>query len=154
MKIRPIVAVVSGVLVFLTSEIIADYIDDNPPVTCNDGWPSISIGIQGACSWHGGVKHESHFGRGLVQVIGWFAGIWTIGALLDPPKRDTQKKEHDKLTISKIDTKPSEVVCPVCGAPMRLRTASRGKHKGNRFWGCSRYPTCRGIVQYHDKIGD
>jgi hypothetical protein len=38
--------------------------------------------------------------------------------------------------------------CPVCGAPMVLRTARRGKNKGGRFWGCSTYGTtrCRGIV--------
>ena len=37
--------------------------------------------------------------------------------------------------------------CPVCGAPMVLRTARRGKYKGDRFWGCSTYgrTRCRGI---------
>ena len=27
---------------------------------------------------------------------------------------------------------------------MRLRTARRGRNAGNQFWGCSRYPACRG----------
>lgn len=31
--------------------------------------------------------------------------------------------------------------CPLCGAPMILRTA---RQSGNRFWGCSRYPVCKG----------
>lgn len=38
------------------------------------------------------------------------------------------------------------VSCPRCGAPMVLRTAKRGEHAGRQFYGCSRYPKCRGIV--------
>lgn len=36
--------------------------------------------------------------------------------------------------------------CPRCGNAMVLRTASRGENRGNSFWGCSGYPTCKGIV--------
>ena len=36
--------------------------------------------------------------------------------------------------------------CPKCGAPMVLRTAKRGDYAGRRFYGCSAYPKCRGIV--------
>ncbi len=36
--------------------------------------------------------------------------------------------------------------CPRCGAPMKLRTAKQGQHKGREFWGCSRFPACRAIV--------
>ena len=38
------------------------------------------------------------------------------------------------------------VLCPVCGAPMVRRKATRGKNAGQEFYGCSRYPKCRGIV--------
>lgn len=34
--------------------------------------------------------------------------------------------------------------CPNCGSDMVLRTAKRGKNIGSKFWGCSRYPKCRG----------
>ncbi|WP_105433024.1 helix-hairpin-helix domain-containing protein [Neorhizobium sp. T6_25] len=34
--------------------------------------------------------------------------------------------------------------CPICGSQMRYRTAKRGHRAGRPFWGCSRYPTCRG----------
>lgn len=33
---------------------------------------------------------------------------------------------------------------------MVLRTAKRGSHAGNRFWGCSRFPDCRGIRSLDD----
>ena len=37
--------------------------------------------------------------------------------------------------------------CPNCGAVMRRRTATQGKFTGQPFWGCSRFPTCRGKRQ-------
>lgn len=39
------------------------------------------------------------------------------------------------------------VTCPSCGSEMRLRTARRGPSAGSRFWGCSRFPKCRGTRQ-------
>lgn len=38
------------------------------------------------------------------------------------------------------------ISCPRCGALMVLRTAKRGEHAGRQFYGCSRYPKCKGIV--------
>jgi restriction system protein len=38
--------------------------------------------------------------------------------------------------------------CPICRSPMKLRTAKRGTKAGSRFWGCSRYPDCRGTLDY------
>ena len=37
--------------------------------------------------------------------------------------------------------------CPHCGSPMVLRTATRGANAGEKFWGCSTYPGCRGTRQ-------
>lgn len=34
--------------------------------------------------------------------------------------------------------------CPKCGALMVLREAKKGPNAGSRFWGCSRFPQCRG----------
>ncbi len=36
------------------------------------------------------------------------------------------------------------VQCPLCNAAMVRRTARRGRHIGKSFWGCSRYPNCKG----------
>ncbi|WP_370688761.1 topoisomerase DNA-binding C4 zinc finger domain-containing protein [Roseomonas sp. GC11] len=36
------------------------------------------------------------------------------------------------------------VCCPACSAPMTLRVARRGRHSGSKFFGCTRYPKCRG----------
>ena len=34
--------------------------------------------------------------------------------------------------------------CPRCGAEMVRRSARRGAHRGSVFWGCPRFPSCRG----------
>lgn len=36
--------------------------------------------------------------------------------------------------------------CPKCGIPMVVREARRGSRKGERFYGCVNYPSCREIV--------
>lgn len=37
--------------------------------------------------------------------------------------------------------------CPKCGGKMLLRTATRGKYKGRKFYGCENYPKCRAIMR-------
>lgn len=36
--------------------------------------------------------------------------------------------------------------CPVCGVQMAQRVAKRGATIGQRFWGCSGYPKCKGTL--------
>ena len=38
--------------------------------------------------------------------------------------------------------------CPQCNAPMVRRTAKKGRYAGQAFWGCSRYPSCRGTTEW------
>lgn len=35
--------------------------------------------------------------------------------------------------------------CPVCTEMMTLRTARRGANIGDKFWGCQKFPVCRGV---------
>jgi len=44
-------------------------------------------------------------------------------------------------------TVATEPVCPQCGAGMLKRTARKGGNAGAEFWGCSKFPTCRGVRQ-------
>lgn len=39
----------------------------------------------------------------------------------------------------------AEPKCPHCGASMVKRTARKGNNTGGEFWGCSKFPTCRGV---------
>ena len=36
-------------------------------------------------------------------------------------------------------------LCPKCGAEMVIRTARKGVYTGEQFWGCPRFPDCRGV---------
>jgi restriction system protein len=36
--------------------------------------------------------------------------------------------------------------CPRCGKEMVLRTIRHGKKAGSNFWGCPRYPICKGTL--------
>ena len=43
--------------------------------------------------------------------------------------------------------------CPKCDETMVLRTAKKGRNAGGDFWGCSKFPKCRGTVSL-DQQGD
>jgi hypothetical protein len=51
-------------------------------------------------------------------------------------------------TLAVASQSNSAPVCPKCGNEMILRTAKNGVIQGEKFWGCSKYPSCRGIVKY------
>ena len=59
---------------------------------------------------------------------------------------ETDEAKHRALFPEAADA-PS---CPVCGSPMRLRTAKSGANAGSRFWGCTQYPACRGVREIID----
>lgn len=40
---------------------------------------------------------------------------------------------------------PAAIDCPRCGSAMVKRVAKAGANAGKPFWGCSRFPECRGI---------
>ena len=52
-----------------------------------------------------------------------------------------QGKQSDKPDAS--DNSPK---CPLCGQPMRHRTARKGPKTGQPFWGCPGFPDCRGTL--------
>jgi len=50
--------------------------------------------------------------------------------------------QHRAPAAIAADTTPK---CPKCNSPMAKRTARQGANAGGQFWGCSRYPDCKGI---------
>lgn len=38
-----------------------------------------------------------------------------------------------------------KVLCPKCGSAMVLRRATKGANVGKEFWGCEKFPSCRGV---------
>jgi restriction system protein len=43
-----------------------------------------------------------------------------------------------------ISLQTRAIQCPLCGSEMGLRTAKKGPKAGEKFWGCTTYPKCRG----------
>lgn len=48
--------------------------------------------------------------------------------------------------IASSSVKTAGKLCPACGASMVKRIARKGENAGNSFWGCSKYPVCKGTV--------
>lgn len=53
--------------------------------------------------------------------------------------------EANTPSAASVQAPPS---CPQCGSLMVLRIATKGKHAGEQFWGCPRFPTCRAFLRY------
>jgi restriction system protein len=45
-----------------------------------------------------------------------------------------------------LSIQPATPACPICQSEMVQRTAKRGVNAGNSFFGCSKYPLCRGTL--------
>lgn len=48
--------------------------------------------------------------------------------------------------LARRGTEPASPRCPLCGKPMRRRTARRGRRAGASFLGCSAFPNCRATL--------
>ncbi len=59
-------------------------------------------------------------------------------------------REHLKHVKNIVKEKLSGQVCPRCGCAMALRQVRKGVNAGNQFWGCSKFPKCRGTLKYSE----
>lgn len=69
--------------------------------------------------------------------------------LIDGPQLHTMIQLVSQAPLPAKDSATPSVpaestACPTCSKPMAMRTARRGPKTGQRFWGCTGYPTCRG----------
>jgi restriction system protein len=69
------------------------------------------------------------------------------GKQLVADMRRTAVAQPQRLPQGQQASAPSTagVACPKCGAGMVKRIAKQGPNAGHPFWGCSNYPSCRGI---------
>ena len=65
------------------------------------------------------------------------------GRLARSFKTNREHVAHVKRIVAEKAATPS---CPTCGSTMVSRQVKRGANAGNTIWGCSRYPTCRGLI--------
>ena len=119
------------------------------PVNVSAQWPAATQGpaapASAAAQW---PKSSSVPGSAAAQ------------APVTPARAESQAPAVPTSAASQVSTAPVRVEsqaigdgpdpdaprCPVCGSTMVLRTAKRGARAGKKFWGCSEYPYCRGII--------
>lgn len=137
------------------------------PLACNDGWVSPSLGTQGACSHHGGVND---FPIQLLFVVSVLLGFFTYLFLSSNQrsggqqftshegKTDQTIEQYFELPVTEVDSEhvykktetQSQISCPLCDSKMIKRTARRGPTAGQQFYGCSKYPKCKGTLSLND----
>ena len=59
----------------------------------------------------------------------------------------TQGKSYLSTEEPNLIKSKSSPYCPQCSSIMVERIAKKGKWAGNSFWGCSRFPKCKGIIR-------
>lgn len=61
--------------------------------------------------------------------------------------KQSQATQQSAITAPVIAKEPviAEPNCPQCGSSMVKRTARKGGNAGYEFWGCSKFPNCRGV---------
>ena len=60
-------------------------------------------------------------------------------------KAATKKTVKSTKRTKQTESTEKSKVCPRCSSGLVLRTAKRGKNKGNQFYGCESCPKCRFI---------
>jgi len=58
--------------------------------------------------------------------------------------RASKKGNVEPIAEIQSTAHPSAPSCPVCASSMVKRTAKKGANAGSQFWGCAKYPGCRG----------
>ncbi len=116
-------------------------------------WRERQVGVDKVRELFGVVTAEGA-NRGILVTSGNYtndAQSFKVGkplTLVDGPAlaqlvRDVQPSRP--ATISAPPPAPAaSTACPRCGSPMVLRTAKKGASAGSSFYGCSKYPACKG----------
>jgi restriction system protein len=125
-------------------------------------WKAFKVGVGVVRELYGVMAARGATG-GFVVTSGRFSGDAAEFAggrnieLIDGPKLQERLQRARKAGGSarsaqgrmpeaarRVDPIPSVPPCPVCSRPMARRTAKRGASRGEAFWGCTAYPSCRG----------
>jgi hypothetical protein len=117
------------------------------PATCNDGWHSMSIGRQGACSHHGGVRGSwaAILGVGAGGIFGWVTAVLLtpkppstkppIPILRPPPPTPIAPSVRHSAMPSASQIMYSRY-CDQCSGGMRAINVSLGSGPHGPFWEC------------------
>lgn len=125
-------------------------------------WRAVKVGVKVVREFYGVMVAEGAAG-GFIVTSGYFtddAKSFARGRNLDLVENAELKRWIASAHSSMSGQNPSEAdeapataprqgggpLCPACGGEMQQRTAKRGPNAGGKFWGCTRYPHCRGAM--------
>jgi len=113
-------------------------------------WKVAKVGVATVRELYG-VMTAEHAVGGFVVASGEFSDEAQKFAEGRSIKLVATKSLLNMISSAAINTSPAntepktEPICPKCGSTMVRRVAKTGSMAGNTFWGCSRFPACRGI---------
>lgn len=110
-----------------------------PKAVCRDGWESPSIGTQGACSHHGGVK-KPWTDVLMLPLLGASVG----GGVFVLIKLDQWEEYRRRRRQRPRQWAPAIPLCDFCGGLMTEKTLKAGGRRGLAYWECWRAPRCKG----------
>ncbi len=120
--------------------------DQKTLVQCKN-WRARSVGVVVVRELRGVMAAQS-VNRGIVVCSGTFSGeaksfAKQSGVELIDGSELAKLIGHMQLK-QMMQTTSQQNTCPKCGGEMTTRTARKGKHVGQQFLGCKRYPKCGG----------
>ena len=75
--------------------------------------------------------------------------VWEYIALIEAnrlePSFATRQAHIQHLKNATLQGSTEQPACPKCGSPMVMRETRNGPNVGKMFWGCPRFPACRGM---------
>lgn len=118
-------------------------------------WRNSKIGVKVVREMYGLMVAEKAFGA-IIATSGFFtqeAKNFAVGKPIDLVEGnqlvDLIRNAQGQSVAATVttDTLP-RMHCPLCGHSLVVREARRGAHAGNKFWGCSNFPSCRHTQPY------
>lgn len=71
------------------------------------------------------------------------SGLTKQSVAAEPPSAQAIEAPAPAIEPAKAEEKVESPKCPKCGSPTKSR---KKKSDGSKFWGCVRYPDCKGTV--------
>ena len=94
-------------------------------------------------------NQNSHFLLSKEEIEGIYATLYPYSQVNSKTKIEHSIKIKNDFTHQpdslSIEKEYESISCPLCGGKLVLRTAKKGGHEGEQFYGCSNYPKCRYI---------
>jgi len=80
-----------------------------------------------------------------------YAQLYPLTQVSEKEKQQHIEHIEQRKNVRVFQPRVQRKRCPECGGELVLRTASRGKYRGESFYGCSNYPRCRYIQSVERK---